>query len=157
MQDGWGEELPELIQVLRPHRLVWNWEAGAELVRQEPAHAYYAGWELVRGGSLTVLDVACCAGREALSFLEAIRDVSPNQFLTRNGNSELPLDYAFYYSQICVIRMILKIHIEADFETKDGRNMKEHTFNPLIKLCRHYYEEINDALRKTRAGNGPIF
>jgi hypothetical protein len=152
---------PELLVVLGAFHLdsdflptyVWNWEAGAEFVRQRPEQARFASYAGNRGDSYTSLDLACCIGSpEAVSFLQAVRDICPDQFLIRDGDGDLPLDEGILNCTMPGIRMMLEIHIETDFETKNGPKLTEHCFNPLTVLSSFYCDDIKEAHRQITSG-----
>jgi hypothetical protein len=48
--------------------------------------------------------------------------------------------------------MFLEIHIETDFETKNGPKLTESNFNPLTALSSCYCEEIKDAHHEITSG-----
>jgi hypothetical protein len=152
------EELPDLLIVLGHTALhtvstprVWNWEAGVELVRQYPGQAQFARYKLYPDNPGTCLDYACRIGSpEAVSFLHAVRDVCLDHFLLRiehdysvSADGERILNYS-----IPVIRMLLDIHIQTDFETKNGPKLTESSFNPLTTLCSCYSGYIKEAHRQ---------
>jgi hypothetical protein len=155
MQNDNEVELPELLVVLGYTAfhtvftpLVWNWEAGAELVRQRPEQARFARYELYQDNPTTCLDYAFRIGSpEAVSFLHAVRDICLDHFLIRDEyNDVVPLDIEGILNfALPVIRMLLEIHIETDFETKNGPKLTESRFNPLTALCSRYIDYIKEA------------
>jgi hypothetical protein len=139
------EEDLELIAVMGLG--VWDWEAGAEFLRQRPEEARFASFKGDRTYSIFVS--ACYHGSpEALSFLQAVRDICPDQFLVRNGDGYLLLgEEGILNFTMPVIRMILEIHIETDFETEDGPKLTEANCNPLTVLSDCYLHDIREAHR----------
>jgi hypothetical protein len=102
---------------------------------------------LYQGYAGTCLDYACGIGSpEAVSFLQAVRDICPDQFVIRNGYGDVPLDdHGILNWTMPVIRMMLEIHIETDFETKNGPKLTESNLNPLTTLSSCYCEDIKEA------------
>jgi hypothetical protein len=160
-EDDDDEEIPELLVVLghtalhtilTPH--VWNWEAGAELVRQRPEQARYARYQLYEGDTCTCLDCACSVGSpEAVSFLQAVRHICLDQFLIRGEYGYVPLDNEGILNfEMPVIRMMLEVHIETDFDTKNGPKLTESNLNPLTTLSSCYCEDIKEAHRQITRG-----
>jgi hypothetical protein len=158
-----AEEIPELLVVLGHtafHTIftthVWNWEAGVEFVRQHPEQARFARYKLYPDNNpCTCLDRACGIGSpEAVSFLRAVRDICIDHFLIRDEyDDDVPLDgEGILNYPMPVIRMLLKIHIETVFETKNGPKLTESNFNPLTALCSCYCEDIKEAHRQITSG-----
>jgi ankyrin repeat protein len=129
------------------YSIVLNWEAGAELLRQRPEQARFASYP-VWGDNYLILELAaeeCFKSPEAESFLQAMGEICPDQFLIRNKKTcNLPLDQGVLNSTLLAIRMMLKIHIATDFETKNGPKLTESNFNPLTVLCSCYCEYIEE-------------
>jgi hypothetical protein len=93
------------------------------------------------------LDYACGIGSpEAVSFLQAVQDSCLDQFVIRDENGDVPLnDEGILNYTTPVIRMLLEVHIETDFETKNGPKLTESNLNPLTTLSSCYCEDIKEA------------
>jgi hypothetical protein len=152
------EEIPELLVVLGFQTILtpyfWNWEAGVELVRQRPEQARYARYQFREDHPCTCLDCACSVGSpEAVSFLQAVRHICLDHFLIRGEDDNVPLDgEGILNFAMPVIRMLIEIHIETDFETKNGPKLTESQFNPLTSLSSCYCEDIEEAHRQITRG-----
>jgi hypothetical protein len=151
--NDYQEEMHELSVVLGLHQKVWNWEAGAELLRQRPEQArLFASCKVDQVG-LSILDVACWVGSHRVtSFLQAVGDICPDRFLVRNSDGDLPLDEGILKCTVPVIRMMLEVHIETDFETDNGPKLTENNWNPLTTLSRGFSKGIREAHRQIASG-----
>jgi ankyrin repeat protein len=150
--------VPELIAVLGDlpgiYPIVLNWEASVELLRERPEQGRFASYP-VWDNCLTLELAAeeCFKSPGAESFLQAIGEICPDQFLICNNETgELPLHKGILNSTLPVIRMMLDIHIETDFETKNGPKLTESNFNPLTALCSCYSGYIEETHREITSG-----
>jgi ankyrin repeat protein len=161
-EDDDDEEIPELLLILGHTALhtvstprVWNWEAGVELVRQHPEQARFARHKLYPDNPCTCLAYACRSGSpEAVLFLHAVRDICLDHFLIRQKHDDfVPIDgEGILNYSMPVIRMLLEIHIQTDFETKNGPKLTESNFNPLTALCSCYSGYIKETHREITSG-----